>query len=116
MSVLKIVANLASADVEGLAAFYTELFELNILMDHGWITMLGNDALAPLQLNVASHGGSNTPVPDLSITVDDVDACHARAVALGHKILYPLTDEPWGVRRFYVADPMGRALNVLAHI
>ena len=116
MSVLKIVANLASADVQGVAAFYRELFELNVLMDQGWITTLGSDALAPVQLNVAAHGGSNTPVPDLSITVEDVDACHARAVALGYDILYPLTDEPWGVRRFYVADPMGRALNVLAHI
>ena len=116
MSVLKIVANLASADVQGLAAFYADLFELNILMDLGWITTLGNDALAPVQLSVASQGGSNTPVPDLSITVEDVDACHARAVALGYEILYPLTDEPWGVRRFFVADPMGRALNVLTHI
>lgn len=116
MSVLKIVANLASADVQGLAGFYSDLFDLNILMDQGWITTLGNDALGAVQLSVASQGGSNTPVPDLSITVEDVDAVHARAVMLGYEILYPLTDEPWGVRRFYVSDPMGRAINVLSHI
>ncbi len=116
MAVLKIVANLASADVQGLAGFYADLFELNILMDQGWISTMGNDQLGPVQLSVAAHGGSNTPVPDLSITVEDVDATHARAVALGYDILYPLTDEPWGVRRFYVADPMGRAINVLTHI
>jgi len=25
------------------------------------------------------------------------------------------TDEPWGVRRFYVRDPFGKLFNVLAH-
>ncbi len=68
-----------------------------------------------MQLSIASEGGSGTPVPDLSIEVDDVDAVHARAQALGHKIIYPLTDEPWGVRRFYVRDPAGKLLNILSH-
>jgi predicted enzyme related to lactoylglutathione lyase len=116
MAVTKIVANLASADVQGLAGFYTDLLGLNILMDQGWITTLGSDALGPVQLSVASQGGSNTPVPDLSVTVDNVDETYERAQQLGYDILYPLTDEPWGVRRFYVADPMGRAINILAHI
>ena len=115
MTVLKIVANLASADVQGMAGFYADLLGLNILMDQGWITTLGSNTLAPVQLSIASEGGSNTPVPDLSVQVEDVDELYARAVALGYDILYPLTDEPWGVRRFYVADPMGRAINILAH-
>ena len=34
---------------------------------------------------------------------------------LGHEIAYELTDEPWGVRRFYVRDPVGKLLNVLSH-
>jgi uncharacterized glyoxalase superfamily protein PhnB len=51
----------------------------------------------------------------LSIEVDDVDAIHARAVAEGIPIVYPLTTEPWGVRRFHVADPNGVVINVMSH-
>ena len=53
--------------------------------------------------------------PDASIEVDDVDAAHAEAQRLGYEIVHPLTDEPWGVRRFFVRDPNGKVLNILTH-
>jgi uncharacterized glyoxalase superfamily protein PhnB len=53
--------------------------------------------------------------PDVSIEVDDVDAVHARAVAAGADIVYPLTDEEWGLRRFFVRDPDGAVLNITQH-
>ena len=46
---------------------------------------------------------------------DDVDAVHTKAVGLGLQVVYPLTDEPWGVRRFFVADPNGVVINVMSH-
>jgi uncharacterized glyoxalase superfamily protein PhnB len=55
------------------------------------------------------------PQPNMSIEVADVDAVHAKAVALGLPIVYPVTDEPWGVRRFFVADPNGVIINILSH-
>lgn len=116
MTVLRIVANLATADVQGLAAFYSDLLDLNILMDQGWIATLGTGELAPVQISVAAQGGSGTPVPDISVEVEDVDAVHARAQQMGAPVSYPLTDEPWGVRRFFVTDPMGRALNIMSHL
>ncbi len=30
-------------------------------------------------------------------------------------IVHPLTDEAWGVRRFFVRDPDGHVINVLSH-
>ena len=33
---------------------------------------------------------------------------HAQALRRGDDIVYPLTDEPWGVRRFFVRDPNGK--------
>lgn len=45
-----------------------------------------------------------------------VDAAHAEAVRRGLRVVYPLTDELWGVRRFLVEDPGGTVVNVLAHI
>ncbi len=115
MTVKRIVCNLAADDVPALRDFYKDLFGLDVVMDLGWIVTLASSETAPAQISIASEGGSGTPVPDLSIEVDDVDAVHARAQSLGHEIAYALTDEPWGVRRFYVRDPAGRLLNILRH-
>jgi lactoylglutathione lyase len=54
-------------------------------------------------------------VPDLSIEVDTLDKVHAEMTAAGFAVVYPLTDEPWGVRRFFVRDPFGRLVNILSH-
>lgn len=100
---------------EEAKAFYQELFDLDIVMDQGWIVTFASDETAKPQLSVMSEGGSGTSAPDVSIEVDNVDAVHDRAKERGDDIVYPLTDEPWGVRRFSVRDPAGKVLNVLAH-
>ncbi|KHA51710.1 VOC family protein [Sulfitobacter geojensis] len=115
MTVKRIVANIATSSVQELQSFYTDVFDLDVVMDMGWIATLASGENAPVQISFASEGGSGTPVPDMSIEVDDVDAVYARAQKAGHAIFYPLTDEPWGVRRFYLYDPAGKLLNVLAH-
>ena len=115
MTIRRIVANVAAQSVAEVSNFYAGLFGLKIVMDHGWIVTLASDEMAVTQISVASEGGSGTPVPDISIEVDDVDSVYARAKAGGHQIAYDLTDEPWGVRRFYVRDPTGKLLNVLSH-
>lgn len=38
----------------------------------------------------------------------------AAAVRAGAEIVHPLTDEPWGVRRF-LRDPDGHVINILSH-
>lgn len=115
MTVLRIVANIAAEAPSEVQKFYTDLFGLGVLMDFGWIVTLGSEKSATTQVSLMSEGGSGTPVPDLSIEVDDVDAVHGRARAMDCEISYDLTDEPWGVRRFFVADPTGKVLNVLSH-
>jgi uncharacterized glyoxalase superfamily protein PhnB len=49
----------------------------------------------------------------VTIEVADVDAVHAKASARGIRIVYRLADEPWGVRRFVVADPNGVIINIM---
>ncbi|MDH3659470.1 MAG: VOC family protein [Alphaproteobacteria bacterium] len=115
MTVRRIVPNFRVDRPREAAAFYRELFGLKVVMDQGWIVTLAGDGEVRPQMSLASEGGSDTPVPDVSIEVDDVDAVHERARDLGADILYPLTDEPWGVRRFYLRDPAGKVLNVLSH-
>jgi predicted enzyme related to lactoylglutathione lyase len=116
MAVKRIVSNIAVEAIGSVQDFYSELFDLEVVMDHGWIATLASGETARTQLSLATEGGSGTPVPDLSIEVDDVDDIYKRAKRLGHQIEYELTDEPWGVRRFYLRDPAGKLLNVLAHI
>jgi catechol 2,3-dioxygenase-like lactoylglutathione lyase family enzyme len=70
--------------------------------------------MAP-QVSVATEGGSGTPVPDISVEVDDLDEVERRVREAGLVIEYGPTNEPWGVRRFYVRDPLGRLVNILRH-
>jgi lactoylglutathione lyase len=116
MTVRRIVANLATADLDRAGAFYEELLGLKVVMDHGWIRTFASEASASPQVSVASEGGSGTPVPDLSIEVDDVDQIYRRAMDARLEITYGIADEPWGVRRFFVRDPTGRLVNILSHL
>lgn len=115
MGVRRIVANVATENVQDAKAFYADLLGLRVVMDQGWIMTFAADSQAAPQISVASEGGSGTPVPDVSIEVDNFDAVHQRVVARGLKIEYGPVTEPWGVKRFYVRDPFGRLVNVLAH-
>ena len=116
MAVRRIVPNLHAADPARARAFYAELLDLEAVMDHGWIVTFADTAATMMpQVSIASEGGNGTAVPALSVEVDDVDAMHTRAVSLGLEIVYPLVDEPWDVRRFYVRDPFGNVVNILAH-
>jgi catechol 2,3-dioxygenase-like lactoylglutathione lyase family enzyme len=68
-----------------------------------------------VQITFAANGGSGAPTPDLSIEVDDLDAALSRVEAAGIPIEYGPVNEPWGVRRFFVRDPFGKLVNILAH-
>jgi catechol 2,3-dioxygenase-like lactoylglutathione lyase family enzyme len=116
MAVKRIVANIAANDLERAKAFYADVLGLRIAMDHGWIVTFAGETSAAPQISIAREGGSGTPVPDISVEVDDdLDEIHRRAAAAGFAIEYGPAREPWGVRRFYVRDPFGRLINVLAH-
>lgn len=115
MTVLRIVTNIATDNVPQVREFYAELFGLDAVMDHGWLVTLASGEPTTPQISIASEGGAGTPVPDLSIEVDNVDEAYLRANGMGCKVVYKLTDEPWGVRRFFIADPTGKILNVLSH-
>ena len=41
------------------------------------------------------------------VVVDDPDAHHARAVAAGAEVVFPLTDQDYGSRDYAVRDPEG---------
>ena len=115
MAVKRIVTNIATPDIARARAFYADILGLDLVMDHGWIVTFASSHSAPAQISFAREGGSGTPVPDLSVEVDNLDEVHRRAVARGLAVEYGPAREPWGVRRFYVRDPFGRLLNILTH-
>ncbi|MFD6071527.1 MULTISPECIES: VOC family protein [Amycolatopsis] len=86
-----------------------------VVMDHGWIVTLADPDRPEVQLSLMTHDETAPVVPAVSIQVDDVDAAYEEAKASGAEIVHELTDEPWGVRRFFVRDPGGHVVNVLAH-
>jgi catechol 2,3-dioxygenase-like lactoylglutathione lyase family enzyme len=115
MTVCRIVANVATGDVATAKRFYGDVLGLDVLMDMGWIATYGSHETMTVQLSFMREGGSDTPVPDLSIEVDDVDATLEAMRQAGFAIEYGPADEPWGVRRFYVRDPFGKLVNILQH-
>ena len=115
MHVRRIVPNISATTTEEGLRFYRDVLGLEVVMDLGWIVTLASGSEGKAQVNIALHGGSGTSVPDLSIEVDDIDVAYDRMRAAGFAIEYPLTEEPWGIRRFYTRDPYGKLINVMAH-
>ena len=115
MKVRRIVANIETQDAKAARCFYHDVLGLDVLMDQGWIATYGSEEQMQVQVSFMAQGGSGTPVPELSIEVDDLDAALEGMKAAGFAIEYGPADEPWGVRRFYVRDPFGRLVNILSH-
>ncbi len=115
MKVKRIVTNIEAPDPEKADAFYNSILGLEVVMDHGWIRTYGLNSNRAVQVSVASEGGSGSPVPDLSIEVDNLDAALVRVKQADIAIEYGPVREPWGVRRFYIRDPFGKLINVLQH-
>jgi catechol 2,3-dioxygenase-like lactoylglutathione lyase family enzyme len=108
------------ADGDDLAAsrdFYVGVFGLEVGMEDP-VLGLRSPTNRAAQVVIPPRGMED-PVPRFGIDVGEpaaVDAAHAEARRRGMRVVYPLTDEPWGVRRFFVEDPSGTVVNVLAHL
>ena len=115
MSIQRVVPDITSDRMDESRKFYTEFLGFDIGMDMGWIVTFVSPQNPTAQLTVMQAQPQSQP-PAVSIEVADVDSVHAKAVAQGIKIVYPLTSEPWGVRRFFAADPNGVVINVMSHV
>jgi catechol 2,3-dioxygenase-like lactoylglutathione lyase family enzyme len=115
MEVRRIVRNIAVTEPSEVDAFYRNILGMDLVMDHGWIRTYGSGASMRVQISFATEGGSGTAVPDLSIEVDALDVVLSRIEQAGIDIEYGPVEEAWGVRRFYVRDPLGQLLNILQH-
>jgi catechol 2,3-dioxygenase-like lactoylglutathione lyase family enzyme len=116
MRVTAIVANLPVADIAAARDLYTDYLGLSVEgFNLGWVAnyrspngeatvqLVTRDATAPHDSVISVHVGSG------------VDEAYAEAKRRGYEIVHPITEEVWGVRRFFVRAPDGNVINVVSH-
>ncbi len=113
MELLRAVPILTVPDVDAAVQEYSDLLDLDVLMNLGWVATLGTVDRA--QFSVMDVDQSAPCNPQVSIEVPDVDAAYQRARDHGAEIVHSLQDEDWGVRRFFVRTRAGHVVNVLSH-
>jgi catechol 2,3-dioxygenase-like lactoylglutathione lyase family enzyme len=114
MTVRRIMPYHQSSDLDATRAFYTGVLGLQEGGFGGGYIGFGSGQAQVL----FAPPGTESVLPDMGVDVgsrDAVDAAHAQAVQAGHEVIYGPVDEPWGVHRFFVRDPNGVVVSVLAH-
>jgi catechol 2,3-dioxygenase-like lactoylglutathione lyase family enzyme len=117
MNVVRIHPYPEVADLPASQEFYADVLGLEVAMEDPVVCLRSPDNHTAQV--ILEPPGFESPQPVLGIELaapTEVDAAHAESVARGLRVVYPLTDEPWGVRRFFVEDPGGTVVNVLAHL
>jgi len=117
MRVTGIVPNLSVPDVADPQGFYRDYLGLSVeTFNLGWVAQLQSpdgratvqlvtrDATAPVDSHLSAHVG------------EGVEEAYAEARRRGFEIVHPLTQEPWGVRRFFVRAPDGTVVNLVGHV
>jgi uncharacterized glyoxalase superfamily protein PhnB len=67
------------------------------------VQLVTRDATSPQDSVISVHVGN------------DVDEAYAEAQRRGYEIVHPLTEESWGIRRFFVRAPDGNVINIVSH-
>ena len=120
MSIRRAIPVVVTLDPAGTREFYERFLGFVVAMEEEGFLMLVSPSVPTTQVIVAwkSPGAMDPEVQriDISIEVAEVDAAYADARARGLEIVYPLTDEPWGIRRFFVREPSGTVVNVASHL
>jgi catechol 2,3-dioxygenase-like lactoylglutathione lyase family enzyme len=117
MRVTGINANLRVPDIAAARDFYTDYLGLSVEdFNLGWVArfrspnegafvqLVTRDATAPEDSVISVRVGA------------DLDAAYEEAQRRGYEIVHPLTDEEWGVRRFFVRAPDGNVVNMASHV
>ncbi|GHC60543.1 VOC family protein [Ulvibacter litoralis] len=117
-TILRIVPNIYSNDVEASKKFYTQFLDMKLVMDMEWVLTFASKENPKAQITIIQNTG-NKPLDNkaifLSIEVVNIDLWYERAKTQDIEIVYPITTESWGVKRFFVKDPNGATINLLSH-
>ncbi|MGI5145233.1 VOC family protein [Plantactinospora sp. CA-294935] len=114
MKIRRAVPDITTVDPVASSGFY-QLLGFREEMNLGWAVNLVSPANPTAQVVLITKDAAASVNPDLSMEVDDVNAAYEAVRATGAEIVHPITDEQWGVRRFFVRDPDGKVVNVVGH-
>lgn len=114
MRALEVITNLHTTDVARAREFFGVLGLTEDTMDQGWVARFSAPETGAC-VQVVTKDATAPEDSALTIKVDDLDGAHAELVARGFEIVHPITDEPWGIRRFFVRTPDGQVVNVAQH-
>ena len=115
---------IVTPELHQCAAFYRDHLGFEIAFSASWFVLLyGPDGTASLAFMSPDHP-SAPPGPEVfsgkgmcfELQVEDAKAAHAEFSARGLPISLPLTDEPFGQRRFGFHDPSGLWVDVVEQI
>ena len=118
ISINRIVPNIYSVDIEQSKKFYMDFLGMELVMDMKWILTFASKENPNAQISILQFdkkGTLDNSATFVSIEVSDIDKLYKRAKKMNCEIVYPITDESWGVRRFFVKEPNGATINLLAH-
>ena len=116
MSIRRVAPVITTQSLDPSREFYVQLFGFEVAMDMDWIISLVSPTNPTAQIAVMTSDATAPVQPELTIEVSDVEAMHTEALRRGDEVVYPLTDEPWGARRFFVRDPNGVVVNVVGQL
>ena len=106
MKAVEAITNLHTDDVERARRIFGLLGLTEDGMNQGWVARFTSaDSGACVQVVTRDATAPEDSV--MTIKVDDVDAAYEEAQRRGYEIVHPITDEPWGIRRFFVRSPDG---------
>jgi hypothetical protein len=102
----EVIANLHVADIDAARGFSADYLGLDVeAFNLGWVAHLrSSETRACVQLVTGDAASPEDSVISVRVGAD-VDEAYAEAQRRGYEIVHPLTDEPWGVRRFLVRAP-----------
>ena len=113
MRIERIIPDLTVTDLADAVRQHTAVLGLHVVMDHGWIVTLADDA--GRQISLITADATARVNPDISVFVDEIGPAYDAALSAGVEIVHPLTNEEWGVTRFFYRDSSGRVVNAGSH-
>ncbi len=117
MDIRRIVPDISSDQIEKSKQFYNEFLGLKLVMDRQWVLTFASESNSTAQITIVKSDKAQISNSNIMITMEvaNVNQAYEKAVSMGYEINYPLTNEPWGVRRFFVKDPNGVTINLMCH-
>jgi predicted enzyme related to lactoylglutathione lyase len=118
MDIRRIIPNISSNNMDESKEFYLNFLGLNMVMDMHWVITFASPTNPTAQINIVKSDLQFSTNDHVTITIEvsDVDSLYEKAKQHKYEITYPITNEPWGVRRFWVRDPNGVTINLMTHI